>query len=1024
MSQRMFFKGKSVLLYLLFLMVLPSLVFSGVTGKIAGTIKDASTGQGVLGTNIMLVGTYLGAMTDEQGSYFIINIPPGTYSVQASMMGYEKTVQTDVRVSSDHTTPIDFNLKPTVLEGQSVTVVAEREIVKKDISSTQIVATSEEVKNVPFVSSVQQFVQMQAGIEGNIIRGGGLNQQGFMVDGLVVVDNRTNQPLQTVNMSMIKEVNIMKGGFDAEYGNVRAGMISVVTKDADPKRYSGSVDVRYSPARIKHNGASMLSKDFFYMRPYLDPAVAFVGTTKGWDAGTQHQNLSFEGWNSVSSRLLKDNDLKNDKTPQECYDMFLWEHAAEGSAALGQKESKYGDKPDYLGDLMFSGGVPFIGKYLGNLSFLASYRSDWQMFAWPTSRDYYKNSGGTLKLTSRLSSNMKLSLEGFYGETKTVASMREGGDDNAFVSGGNSNYTANIWPGGRTEDHKVWWWRTAAVPFDIYTGMVGLTFDHVLSPKTFYNIRISQVQRKNSAKEWGPDAYRDTATVRYFGKTPVDERPWGFWIGTGSTVTTLGDGASMNADGGGLRDEGKVTTINARFDITSQINKYHQLKGGVEFTYDKMHTDYSRIRFESHWEDYRNIWDHEPWRIAAYAKDKLEFEGMVANIGLRVEYNEPNCNWYSVDPYSKYFTPKYKNLLATDAPTAKAKGHLMVLPRLGISHPISENVKLYFNYGHMTSMPTSTDMYQIQRGRASDGIVALGNPNALLEREVQYELGFEWNVANQFLIQLNGFYRDIADQTNDVQYINYTGSVNYQTQANNNYEDIRGFEVRVDKTFGRWLTGWMNYTYPVRQYGFLGRNTIYQDPRLAAVQGFVDPNVTRATIQPYLRAQLNLMSPREFGPSLFGFRPIADWLVSPLFTWNSGGYTTWNPLNKEGVQNDLHWKSQWYLNLRVSKGFTLFKTNFQLFADINNVFNNRYIHTDGFYDGQDQRDYFESLRLPIYSSPEFDKLRDYARGKYIPGKDKVGDRKSKEKPYIDMPNRDFMMYRNLRYATFGLRIDF
>jgi len=1022
MSEKMLRKGKTILLFLLFLAVLPSLVFSGVTGKIAGTIKDASTGEKLMGVNIILTGTQLGGVSDLQGSYFVINIPPGTYSVQVTLLGYEKTIITGIRVSSDHTTPVDIELKPTTLSGQEVTVVAEREIVKKDISSTQISATAEEVVSIPLVSNVQQFVNMQAGVENNLIRGGGLEQQGFMVDGLVVVDNRSNRPLQTVNLSMIKEVNIIKGGFDAEYGNVRAGMISVVTKDAIPGKYSGSVDFRFSPARYKHYGPSMLNKDFFYLRPYLDPAVAFVGTTAGWDEATRHQNpIGFEGWNSISAKLLADKDPKNDKTPQECYDMFLWQHAAEGSGALGQKESTYGDKPDYLVDALFAGGVPLIGKKLGNLSFVASYRSDWQMFAFPTSRDYFRESGASLKLISRLSSNIKLTVEGFYGETNSVASMREGGSDNAYLTSGMGDFTAGIWPGGKQE---VFYWRSAAVPFDIYTGMVGMTFDHVLSPSTFYNVRIAGVHRKNSARAWGADAYRDTTTVRYFGNSPVDEGPWGFWIGNGIPIAMLGDGLSKNSNGGGLRDRGEVSTINARFDLTSQINKFHQFKGGVEFTYDDLTTDFERIRYESAWENYRTYWQQQPWRMAAYVKDKLEFEGMIANIGVRVEYNNPNTDWYSVDPYSKYFSAKYKEQLASDAPTEKAEGHVLVLPRLGISHPIAKDVKLFLNYGHFTSLPTSTEMYQISRGRASDGITALGNPSALLEREVQYELGFEWNIADQFLLQLNGFYRDVADQANNIQYINYTGSVSYTTVANNNYEDIRGFEFRLDKTFGSWITGWMNYTYPVRQYGNLGRNVIYQDPRLAAIQGFVDPNITRQTIQPYFRTSLNVMMPKEFGPTLAGMKPLADWLISPVFSWRSGGYTTFNPLNKDGVQNNIHWKGQWYLNLRVSKRFALAGTNVELFADINNVTNNQYINTQGFWDAQDQRDYLESLHLPQWGNAEYASLRDEARGKYISGNDKVGDKNSSDKPYIDMPNLDFLTYRNLRYAMFGLRIDF
>jgi hypothetical protein len=81
--------------------------------------------------NIVIRGTSLGAASDVDGYYSIINIPPGTYKVAASMVGFETSVMEDVVVTSDHTTPLNFALSSTVIEGAEVVVVAQREIVKK-----------------------------------------------------------------------------------------------------------------------------------------------------------------------------------------------------------------------------------------------------------------------------------------------------------------------------------------------------------------------------------------------------------------------------------------------------------------------------------------------------------------------------------------------------------------------------------------------------------------------------------------------------------------------------------------------------------------------------------------------------------------------------------------------------------------------------------------------------------------------------------------------------------------------------
>ena len=110
-------------------------------------------------------------------------------------------------------------------------------------------------------------------------------------------------------------MNIIKGGFNAEYGNVRSGLINVVTKEGDV-RYGGSVDFRIRPAQLKHSGPSMFSPDNFYLRPYLDPAVMWEGTNSGgWDEETQRQYPGFEGWDALSSRLLADDNPSNDLTP-------------------------------------------------------------------------------------------------------------------------------------------------------------------------------------------------------------------------------------------------------------------------------------------------------------------------------------------------------------------------------------------------------------------------------------------------------------------------------------------------------------------------------------------------------------------------------------------------------------------------------------------------------------------------------------------------------------------------------------
>ncbi len=137
MKKRLLF---SLMLVCAALFVYSGVTSAGITGKVAGIITDAASGEPMPAVNIVIEGTTLGGATDNEGHYFIINIPPGTYTLQASMLGYAIESKTGDIVNVDHTTPLDFGLRVTAIAGEEVTVTAEREIVPMDISASQIVA--------------------------------------------------------------------------------------------------------------------------------------------------------------------------------------------------------------------------------------------------------------------------------------------------------------------------------------------------------------------------------------------------------------------------------------------------------------------------------------------------------------------------------------------------------------------------------------------------------------------------------------------------------------------------------------------------------------------------------------------------------------------------------------------------------------------------------------------------------------------------------------------------------------------
>jgi len=993
---------------------------AAITGKIAGVVKDAETGEALPGANIIIVGTTMGAAADVDGYYYIIGVPPGVYSTQARMMGFESVTKTGVIVSIDHTTPLNFDLRTTTIKGKGITVEARREVIKMDLSSSSVVAESKEITAVPLITDIKEYISLQAGVEGMMIRGGGLDQTAFMMDGLMLVDNRANELLAVPNMSSIKELEMIKGGFNAEYGNVRSGVINVITNEGSPSKYHGSIDFRISPPHQKHGGPSLFSRDNYYLRPYLDTDVCWDGTRSGgWDKETQAKYKEFIGWVAVSDALLSDDDPTNDRTPEECRDRFLWLHRSEGSETLGQKEGHYGDKPDWNVDLGFGGPVPMLSKYLGKLSFFASYRNNWEMFGLPTCRDYYKEDNAQLKLTSRITPTMKLSIEGLYGKINSVAGQVSGVDgDNDYVRGGDGIFWSALAEPEEAYAHRAGasiYWPISLAPFDVYKDVEGISFDHVLGPNTFYTLRLTRAHTKNLCT--GPREWRDTTTIRHFGATPIDESPYGFWWEGGYKETT--DGMLYAAIGANTSDWSEVSTINFKGDLTSQINKYNQIKVGLIANYDDLYTHYGQIPNDyCPGDEWEMQWKHYPIRAGTYIQDKIEFEGMIANVGLRLDYSNANCDWYTVDRYSKYFSRKYKDIFTEVCPKEQAKSQLKVSPRLGISHPISANSKLYFNYGQFYSMAPSSDMYGIEYGMAAYGIDYIGNPSAELPKTVAYELGVEYNIANLFLLHLAGYYKDVADQTGSVSYTNYDESVDYWTIENNNYEDIRGFELSLNKRAGKWITGWINYNYMVTTSGYIGLAHYFQDERIQLIYKMQNPYQERPIARPVLRANIHFAIPEDWGPTIAGIKPFGDFHLNFLYSRQAGWWQTWDPLRTRKLVNNLQWKGYSDLDVRLNKEFIIGENHISLFMDVYNLLNTKRLADNGFSDGVDYRKYLYSLHLPMYKGKE------YEDAGFVGGNDKPGDLKSKDKPYIDMPNREFLTYLDLRTISFGLRISF
>ncbi|NUM72195.1 MAG: carboxypeptidase-like regulatory domain-containing protein, partial [Ignavibacteriaceae bacterium] len=143
--------------YLRILLILPLLIFTvsnnlnaqGQRGKIAGTVVDAVTGDVLIGANVIVQGTTLGAASDFDGRFVILNVPPGVYTVSASLVGFAKTSIEKVEVVVDRTTTLNFKLQEGAVQIDQVVVVAEKPKIIKDQTSTSSTIDDAQITSAP-----------------------------------------------------------------------------------------------------------------------------------------------------------------------------------------------------------------------------------------------------------------------------------------------------------------------------------------------------------------------------------------------------------------------------------------------------------------------------------------------------------------------------------------------------------------------------------------------------------------------------------------------------------------------------------------------------------------------------------------------------------------------------------------------------------------------------------------------------------------------------------------------------------
>ena len=974
--------------------------YAATTGKIVGVVTDSRSGDALPGVNVVVVGTQMGGATDLEGRFFIINVPPGIYSVRASMMGYTVLTKTGIRVRIDQTSTIDFVLEETTLQGREVTIVAERPVVELDLTASKEVMSAADFQT-SWVANVKEALNTQSGV--NLfggVRGGFQLDVNYIVDGQVVRDAGSNQSLAPINTSAIQEMELLTGGWNAEYPQANSGIVNIVTKSGRD-RYFGTVRYRMRPPGIYHWGRNIYSKDNYEWwetkadgSPGLN-SLAYWTTNKGghalYTAMTPEQRLT--RWRQIisSEPTLTDYDKRTE-----------WD--LEGS----------------LGGPLFKG-----------VGFFASARWTEEVPIYPSGLKYNPSYNAQLKFDYNLTRSTRLLLTGMhyhvtntgaaktaYGSSEDVAG-KQGNPEGYFYSPydpakfapwGGFGYGGGETLGRVSAPEKYWQynWQLKAT--------------HTFNPRSFMEVAFEHQQFR-----------RYNAFDEFWDKGYYTFRPsWGEPVGN-AQIMNNGLFVNFGQYNDGFYDNTWARENKISADFVSQVTPHHQIKTGAEFAFQY----FKRISGSSHGGTARtnDVLDPKfyPWEAAAYFQDKIEVQGMIVNAGVRLDlFNlnkkvSPNI----FDPMGM-FTDGYKvGEIAfdyEDPAAVKTKTQYAISPRIGISHPISSTTVLHFMYGHFNQRPGYFKMAQYgsveQQGKPKttthsyssgdrieprDGVPVTwytafanpGNPALTYEKYIQYEVGFEQNIAKLLRLDVTMYYKDGRNLTSlgytrgrAINSVGLTGGImtsmradppnaaknvgNFNLPINGGWANVRGLELNLQSQFSNLVQFQAIYNLSYALTDRYGASILYQDWGVKGKNGIDrfyggsnsdkgnagnrnemwNPNNT-------VRVVATLSSPAQFGPSFGGFYLLGDWFLNVFWQYTSGQKYTYHSALKGDFStepNNMTWDPRYVTNLRFAKTVPLFSTLRSIWSvEVRNVFNNKQLRL---LSGQNLVDYEEYGTLP------------------------------------------------------------
>lgn len=879
---------KKVFLLFIFLMLLffPAQVnlFAQSSGKISGRVLDKESKEAIPFASVFVEGTSLGSLADDNGSFVILNVPPGVFTVTASLIGYQKTSIKNVRVNVDFTTKLSIEMSSGAIDMPAVVVQGERNpLIRRDLTNPTIAINAENIAELP-VDQISDVIRLQAGVvtdnDGAIhVRGGRSNEIAYSLNGISLNDPYGQSRSIGIATNAVQEVSVSTGTFSAQYGNALSGVVNYVTKEGTDK---------YSLSLRSYMGDYVSSrKELFSNIDKIDPLnrgrieATFGGAVPLIPDAKFYLSSVFENFKgSLYGQKLY--------VPTDSY--LTPDNFRTGDPRKGTSTGAYFFNP--------------YSKYSTGVPSLYGTSEDGKYVAMNPSLNFNMQGNLSFKLTPVI----KLKYEGLfdYGKSKDYSMAYKYNPDGVGTSYSNG-----------------------------FMNAIDLT--HTVSDNIFYTLKFSY--GKNQVKYYLYDNYNDSRYLPTLYQSSLSNT--GFVAGGTDNYRSFRKTETFGVKGDVVAQLFKIHEIKAGFETRFHSVNYESYsveigKLNPDGSFGNLNND--DLLYDSTLQLIRRIplspsqitnYSKRPVNLAAYIQDKIEFESsFIVNAGLRYEYFDPAAS-YNPEVSKNLRDSSFGYINAYNTPV-KAKN--TISPRVSMSYPITDKAIIRLSYGHFYQIASLASLYSNNLFYVTNAgsTPTFGNPNVEPQKSVQYEIGLQQQLTEDLKFDLTGFYKDVSNYIYTQSVYTASGRA-YNILTNLAYANSRGITLSLLKrrSAGSMFAYSLDYTFSIAE----GNRT---EP---ATEIFFSEQSGKQS-ETYL-VPLSFDRSHVINGSLSFMQPD-DWNLGIIFSLETGTpYTPVLPPNLVNVlyqQNSDHQPLNFNVNLKFEKYFTIGDIHYSLFLQVENLF--------------------------------------------------------------------------------------